>query len=685
MNATNSENATAGSSEAPLSVETLSIGQLTSASELLNREGQSARSVELYKAWIAANSEHELLHVAFFNYGVALSATGDVAGAMIALRQALHIQPDFAQPHVNLGRLLETQGKLGPAILQWRRGLEPMAGVNGGAIVNKTLLLLQIARVLESVREDEAAEDALRLAVDISPNHPEAAMHLCAIRQRLCKWPAVAPQDRLTVEKQLAAMSPLSLSSLTDDPILQLAGAHAMARREIAPPTRAEWESVPRRLRTRKAGQLRIGYVSSDLRQHAVGVALTDLFETHDRSRFEIFAYYCGVDHEDDVRRRLRAASDHWIDINGLSDAQAARRIAEDGVDILVDLNGYTRFARTRVFAFRPAPVQVNWFGYPGTMGTPYHHYIVADAVIIPEGSEMFYTEEVVRLPCYQPNDRRRPIAERAPTRAEAGLPESGFVFCSFNGAQKLTRRVFDLWLVILSATPGSVLWMLDPGASARARLVDYAQQRGVAGERFVMAPKVDNADHLARYPLADLFLDSFPYGAHTTAADALWMGVPILTRIGRGFAARVCASVLTAAGAPELIAANDTDYVRAAVGLAANPQVLAAIRAKLQANKGHSALFDTPRLAGALEAAYLDMARRSEIGRTPVPDLRNLETYHELAAKLDYEATDAMSDADYREAYREALAERDLVYPIAEDARLWRRSALMPARRISA
>jgi len=229
------------------------------------------------------------------------------------------------------------------------------------------------------------------------------------------------------------------------------------------------------------------------------------------------------------------------------------------------------------------------------------------------------------------------------------------------------------------------VLWMLDPGASARARLVDYAQQRGVAGERFVMAPKVDNADHLARYPLADLFLDSFPYGAHTTAADALWMGVPILTRIGRGFAARVCASVLTAAGAPELIAANDTDYVRAAVGLAANPQVLAAIRAKLQANKGHSALFDTPRLAGALEAAYLDMARRSEIGRTPVPDLRNLETYHELAAKLDYEATDAMSDADYREAYREALAERDLVYPIAEDARLWRRSALMPARRISA
>ena len=453
----------------------------------------------------------------------------------------------------------------------------------------------------------------------------------------------------------------------------------------IAPPTRAEWESVPRRLRTRKAGRLRIGYVSSDFRQHAVGVALTDLFETHDRARFEIYAYYCGIDHDDAVRQRLRTASDHWIDINGLSDAQAARRIAEDGIDILIDLNGYTRFARTRVFAFRPAPVQVNWFGYPGTMGTPYHHYIVADPVIIPEGSEIYYTEDVVRLPCYQPNDRRRPIAERAPTRAEAGLPETGFVFCSFNGAQKLTRRVFDLWLVILNATPDSVLWMLDPGASARARLVDYARERGIAAERFVMAPKVGNAEHLARYPLADLFLDSFPYGAHTTAADALWMGVPILTRIGRGFAARVCASVLTAAGAPELIAASDIDYVRAAAGLASNPEVLKAIRAKLLATKTQSVLFDTPRLVGALEAAYLDMARRSEIGRTPAPDLSNLDAYHEVAVKLDYEVTDAMSDADYAAAYREALSERDLVYPIAEDARLWRRAALMPPRRISA
>ena len=674
----------APSLEAP-SLETLTLGQLISAVELLTGEGHTGRSLELYKSWIAANSDHELLHVALFNYGVSLAAAGDIAGAMIAMRNSLRIRPEFTQPHVNLGRLLEMQGKLGPAILEWRRGLDPHKDVTGVAIVNKTLLLLQIARVLESVREDDAAEDGLHQAVDISPHHPEAAMHLCAIRQRLCKWPAVTPHEQLPVAKQLAAMSPLSLSSLVDDPVLHLGGAHAMARRTISPPTRAEWESVPRRLRTRKAGRLRIGYVSSDLRQHAVGLALSDVFETHDRSRFEIFAYYCGVDHEDAVRQRLRAASDHWIDINGLSDAQAAHRIAEDGIDILVDLNGYTRFARTRVFALRPAPVQVNWFGYPGTMGTPYHHYIVADSVIIPEGSEMFYTEEVVRLPCYQPNDRRRPIAERAPTRAEAGLPETGFVFCSFNGAQKLTRRVFDLWLVILNATPDSVLWMLDPGPSAQARLLDYARQRGIASERFVMAPKVGNADHLARYPLADLFLDSFPYGAHTTAADALWMGVPILTRIGRGFAARVCASVLTAAGAPELIAANDTDYVRAAVGLATNRDVLSAIRGKLQATKAQSTLFDTPKLVGALEASYLEMARRSELGRTPAPDLRNLETYHEVAVKQDYEATDAMSDDAYFNAYREALAERDLVYPIAEDSRLWRRAALMPARRISA
>ena len=244
-----------------------------------------------------------------------------------------------------------------------------------------------------------------------------------------------------------------------------------------------------------------------------------------------------------------------------MSDEQAALQIARDGVDILVDLNGYTKFARTRLFSFRPAPVQVNWFGYPATMGTPYHHYIIADAAIIPEGDEIFYSEEVARLPCYQPNDRLREVAKTTPKRSDFGLPDDAFVYCSFNSTHKLTQRMFDSWLMILASTPGSVLWLLKATEDANARLRTYAAEHGLAPGRIVFAEKVTNPEHLARYPLADVFLDSFPYGAHTTCSDALWMGVPVLTLQGRSFAARVCASLLAAAGVPELAAANENEY----------------------------------------------------------------------------------------------------------------------------
>ena len=288
---------------------------------------------------------------------------------------------------------------------------------------------------------------------------------------------------------------------------------------------------------------------------------MTQVFESHDRSKFEVLAYYCGIARDDAIRQRIVAAAEHWVDITAMRDEEAALQIARDGVDILVDLNGYTKFARTRVFTFRPAPVQVNWFGYPATMGTPYHHYIIADAGIIPEGDEIFYSEEVLRLPCYQPNDRLRLVAEAKPTRADCGLPEDAFVYCSFNATQKLTQRMFDTWLTILASTPGSVLWMLKSADDVHARLHQYAAARGVAPERIIWADKKSNPEHLARYPLADLFLDSFPYGAHTTASDALWMGVPVLTLQGRSFAARVCASLLAAAGVPELAAASETEY----------------------------------------------------------------------------------------------------------------------------
>ncbi|CAN0407175.1 unnamed protein product, partial [Phaeothamnion confervicola] len=268
-------------------------------------------------------------------------------------------------------------------------------------------------------------------------------------------------------------------------------------------------------------------------------------------------------------QERIRANVDAWTDITKLSDDEAAQRIAEDEIDILVDLNGFTRDARTAVFARRPAPIIVNWFGFPGTMGSPYHHYIIADPYIIPEGDEIYYSEKVLRLPCYQPNDRKRPVAERTPTRAEQGLPDDALVFCCLNGSQKNMPVLFQLWMHILGQVPGSVLWLLSATNDTNDRLRAVAQQCGVAPERLIFAEKEPNPQHLARYRLADVFLDTFPYGAHTTAADALWMGVPVLTIPGRSFASRVCADLVRAAGLADLVCATPAAYAEKAIALA--------------------------------------------------------------------------------------------------------------------
>jgi predicted O-linked N-acetylglucosamine transferase (SPINDLY family) len=361
-----------------------------------------------------------------------------------------------------------------------------------------------------------------------------------------------------------------------------------------------------------------------------------------------------------------------------MSDAEAAARIAADGIDILVDVNGYTRDARAGVFARRPAPVQVNWLGYPGSLGTPHHHYIIADEVIIPPEHERFCSETVLRLPCHQPNDRQRAIGPR-PSRSEAGLPEQGFVFCCLNGSQKLTRFTLARWAAIMRRVPGSVLWRLDNGEEMRASITVFLEGQGVAPPRLVFAPKIANPDHLARCPLADLFLDSAPYGAHTTASDAPWMGVPVLTFAGRSFTTRVCASLVRAAGLPELVAEGPAGFVEHAVALATAPEELAALRARLAAQREGCMLFDMPRLARALEGLFEEMARRHRAGRTPQPDLSNLSHYLAAACGLDHEGEEMAARPDYEGLYRARLERLHAREPIAADRRLWTPPA--PAR----
>ena len=334
-------------------------------------------------------------------------------------------------------------------------------------------------------------------------------------------------------------------------------------------------------------------------------------------------------------------------------------------------MNGHTRDARTGVFARRPAPILVNWLGYPGTMGTPYHHYIVADDWIIPAGSEKFYSEKVVRLPCYQPNDRKREVAS-TPTRQEAGLPDGVFVYCCFNGAHKISRFTFERWLDVLKRVPDSVLWLLDSSAETKTRLVAYAEKHGVAASRLIFAPKLKNANHLARYPLADLFLDTAPYGAHTTASDALWMGVPVLTLSGRSFASRVCGSLVRAAGLPDLVFSDPLDFVERAVALGRNRKAVQTYKDKLKAGRDRCTLFDTKMLVERLEDLYRGMCNDYRKGNLPRPELGNLENYLEAGIEHDHEAQELLAMADYEGFYKAKLARRHLSRPMKADSRLW-------------
>ena len=599
------------------------LGELIVHAAGLRAAGCTPQCADLYKAWIAHNPDHPLLHAAYFNYSIALTDLDDLAGATIALRETLRLRPDFCPPYINLGSLYERLGHPGRAAGAWTALVNLFPTVTGDAIVHKTMALKQIGRVFEANGNSAAAEQVFTQSLDIDPEQDDVVQHLIALRQRQCKWPVGEALPRLGAQRLMAEISPLAAACHTDDPLFQLAVAHRHNRRSVGLPARAEMMAAPAP-RAHPSGRLRIGYVSSDLRAHAVGFGLTEVMELHDRREVEIFAYDCGVRSADATRSRLRQAVDHWTGLNDLDDQQAARRIAADGIDILVDLNGYTRDARTRVFALRPAPLNVNWFGFPGSMGSPYHHYIIADDVTIPESHEVYYSEKVVRLPCYQPNDRRRAVAPSCPPRRELGLPEEALVYCCLNGTQKLTRLTFERWMVILRHVPDSVLWLLSGEEGTNERLRRLAGQHGIAPGRLIFAGSMRNPEHLARYRQADLFLDSFPYGAHTSASDALWMGVPVLTLCGRSFASRVCASLVRAAGLEQLIAATPYDYVRCAIALGRDRRQLAQIKHRLAAGRDGCLLFDTPRLVRGLEGLYRQMWDDFVRGEIPAPDLRN-------------------------------------------------------------
>lgn len=650
----------------------LALTELFQLAEGRSAAGRKDEAAEIYKVWIAFNDAHPLLHVVCFNHSVTLRQLADIAGSIQALRACLKIDPGFGPAHINLGRALEDSGLAAQAIQQWRSLVELTGDATPDRLAHRLMALQHIGRVMENAGLLEEAENALRQAVELRPDKTEAGQHWSALRQRQCKWPVLVASEHVSMRQLLDAMSPLALACHADDPLFQLAKACRYNRSLVGRP---DTGGVPRRTARRRTGpgeRLRIGYVSSDLRDHAVGFALREVLELHDAESFEIHAYYCGEPVENDATQtRMKAAVAHWRDIAALDDGAAARLIADDGIDILLDVNGYTRHARTRIFAYRPAPVIVNFCGYPGSMGSPFHQYIVADEHIVPPGHEIYYSEKVLRVPCNQPLDRKRAIAGK-PGRAEAGLPEDAFVYACFNGMQKITAACFDRWTTILAATPGSILWLLSGDENVDDRLRQAAEKAEIEPQRLVFAPKAPNAGHLARIGLADLFLDTFPYGAHSTAADALTMGLPVLTIRGKGFAARFCASILAAAGLPELACATAQEYVERAIAFARDRDSLSGVKAALRDRRETSVLRDIPAFTRRLEQLFRQMQQECERGETPVPDLRNLDVYYEIGAEILAEGVEIEDDRAYRQRYRERLERWHDFAHLPGDGRLW-------------
>jgi predicted O-linked N-acetylglucosamine transferase (SPINDLY family) len=561
-------------------------------------------ALEAYDRVLAARPDHL---AALNNRGNALRALKRTDEALDSYRRALAIQPGSAEVIGNVGITLGEAGRLGEAfpMLDKAIALKPD---------HVEALAYRADALAGETRYDEAAADLERvLAVDAEHKYAlgdlmHYRMQMCDWRRAAADWSAVRERiGRAPVAKPFVLLG--SRASLAE----QLANAKLYAATEYpagAPLWRGEAYGHDR---------LRVAYMSGEFGEYATSLLVAELLERHDRARFEIVAVSTGGNDGSPRRKRIEAAVERLVDIEAMTDAAAAAAIRAAEIDVLVDLNGYFGRMRPGVLTLRPAPVQVNYLGFPGTVAIDAVDYILADAVVVPDGDDGFYSEKIVRLPdCYQANDSQKAIAEEMPTRAEVGLPERGFVFCCFNNNYKIAPGIFDVWMRLLQAVEGSVLWLIEGNLPAVGNLRREAAARGVDPERIVFAPRIKIAFHLARHRLADLFLDTLPHNAHTTASDSLWAGVPVLTCLGGTFAGRVGASLLTAIGLPELVARSLPEYEALALRLAREPELLASLRERLARNRATHPLFDAARLCRNVERAYATMAERVRRGEPP-------------------------------------------------------------------
>jgi len=576
------------------------------------------------------------------NQGNALRALRRHEDALASYDRAIALQPAYAAAHFERGRTLVELQRCEAAIGSLDRAIALSSGhpgawyVRGNALYSLGRFEAALAsydraialepgdasahhnrgNALVMLEQPEAAVASYDRAIALDPDMTSTYGARLHARMQIADWRDFGPEvARLAarIERNEPASNPFAALALCDCAPLHKRAAQNWGRSQCAP-----GDALPASGERSRHDRLRVGYFSADFRCHAISYLTAELFEAHDRSRLELTAFSLGADTRDEMRKRLEAAFDRFLDVQGESDRDIARLARSLEIDIAVDLGGFTRGARPGIFALRAAPLQVSYLGYLGTMSADYMDYLIADETIVPATHRHYYSERIVYLPSYQVNDSTRRIAPKRFTREELGLPPAGFVFCCFNATYKITPGTFDGWMRILTSVPDSALLLLGGSATLERNLRREAHERGIEPDRIVFGARLPLSEYLARYRAADLFLDTLPYNAGTTASDALWAGLPVLTCMGEAFAGRVGASLLQAVGLPELITSTQEQYEGLAIELASQPKMLADIRTKLAGNLRTTPLFDTVTFARRLESAYATMHARYHAGLAP-------------------------------------------------------------------
>jgi predicted O-linked N-acetylglucosamine transferase (SPINDLY family) len=603
------------------------------------KQGQAEEALAFLDRALAINPDSP---AGLMYRGIAARRLNRPEEALASFDRALVLQPDSPHLHNNRGNALQSLERLNDALASYDRALA-LRPDYVDALNNRGALLTKLRRfvdavadfdrvialkpdfadafhnrgnALETLKRYPEAADSFARALTLKPDHPFALADLANAAAHICDWERRAELGAALardVREGRSTVNPFVFVAFNDDPALQRECAEAYVRQTL-PMGEQRWTGAVRR-----HDRIRLAYVSPDFRLHAISFLTAGLFEHHDRSRFEVAAISLGPNDGSELRARLIAAFDQFHDVQNKSDGEVAALVRELDVDIAIDLGGFTRNSRPGIFARRPAPIQVNYLGHPGPMGGSFLDYVIADRIVLPFDQQPFYNERIVHLPdSYQVNDAKRDIAEHVPTRGEAGLPQDGFVFCCFNNTYKFTPAMFDVWMRLLHAVEGSVLWLFRENEAVQRNLTREAQLRGIDPSRLVFRGAIAYRDYLAGYRLADLFLDTLPYSAHATASDALWAGLPLVTMQGKAFAGRVAASLLHAVGVPELVTHSLPDYEELALRLARDPGLLRGLRTRLAAHRTTHPLFDTERFARHIEAAYVTMWETWQRGAEP-------------------------------------------------------------------